>query len=212
MSNFISDIECISLGTDCSPAVIIRDLGLRKNAYPFDWVDLHNNHNIIIRCIENNFETFHNNVYLSKNKTRIIDENNIQFPHDYPTKELKETYDINGENNNIEEKIIINNWKDYELGVKNKYKRRCNRFMNILNGNQKIIFFHRGNLDGCIELYNYIKNKYPNLVFALIVATNENKNYEYPYIFICNPERNGDWNNKNIWYETYLEAKKYLEK
>ena len=56
----------ISLGCDCSPATILKNLNLRNCALPFDWIDTSNGD--IIRCFDENFKNFFNNLTIFKKK------------------------------------------------------------------------------------------------------------------------------------------------
>lgn len=57
----------MSIGSDCSAAATLRNLNLKSEALPFDWVD--SNLNKIIKCIEDNFKYYHTNLTL---KTMVI--------------------------------------------------------------------------------------------------------------------------------------------
>ena len=72
----------MSLGYDCSPAATLRNLDFRTEALPFDWVvsDLQ----ILIKCIDDNFDNYHKNLYFNNRRSRLIDSYGFQFPHDYP--------------------------------------------------------------------------------------------------------------------------------
>ena len=64
-----------------------------------------------------------------------------------------------------------------------KINRRIKRFLNLLKGNQEIIFLRKGHsehhhdesnfikddLDDCLELYDLLKRKYKNLKFKIIL-------------------------------------------
>jgi hypothetical protein len=45
-----------------------------------------------------------------------------------------------------------------------------------------------------------------NIIFVVAHACPSN----YNYIFICEPERNGEWNDIKIWKETLDKAVAYL--
>ena len=78
------------MGYDCSPATALKSLGLREFSSPFDWVatDIDS----IERCFADGFAGFHTNLKLNLNKTRLIDECGIQYPHDYPVSILSNGY------------------------------------------------------------------------------------------------------------------------
>ena len=65
------NINYMSLGYDCSPAATLRNLDFRTEALPFDWVvsDLQ----ILINCIDDNFDNYHKNLYFNNRRSRLID-------------------------------------------------------------------------------------------------------------------------------------------
>ena len=75
-------INYMSLGYDCSPAATLKNLNIRDEALPFDWVV--SNLQILITCIEDKFNSYHKNLRFNQRKTRLIDSYGFQFPHDYP--------------------------------------------------------------------------------------------------------------------------------
>ena len=54
----------VPLGCNCSPAMVLRKLGLRQVALPFDWtaVDVQT----VIRCLKEDFANFHKNLESDK--------------------------------------------------------------------------------------------------------------------------------------------------
>jgi hypothetical protein len=82
----------IPIGDHCAISMILKELGLRRKSYPFDWImhteGIHNT-NIIqnvevidllkIKTIENIFKLFIDNAFDNENKTN---SKNICFPHD----------------------------------------------------------------------------------------------------------------------------------
>lgn len=102
----------ISLGHFCSPALELRDLGIRKASYPFDWLVTPDTE-VVIKLIENGFEGF----LLKENMYQIIEypmryrdiKCNIDFYHDFSILQAFE--------------------KQYEEVFK-KYERRIKRFYN----------------------------------------------------------------------------------
>ena len=76
------DYHFITLGFNCAPALILRDLELRNYSLPFDWIITSNNQ--IINCIEDDFNKFHKNLHFTLNNHWLMDEYGIQYPHDYP--------------------------------------------------------------------------------------------------------------------------------
>ena len=105
------DYHFITLGFNCAPALILRDLELRNYSLPFDWIITSNNQ--IINCIEDDFNKFHKNLHFTLNNHWLMDEYGIQYPHDYPL------------NSN---ETIVDDWQNYHANVLTKYERRIQRF------------------------------------------------------------------------------------
>lgn len=128
------DINIIPIGSNCKISHYLRRCKLRHNAYPFDWncTSL----KMIYDVFSNDFENFLddifigteiNRLYFGDDDDKLIISNekifpiickkyNILFPHDF-------------------NKIDAN----YINQIKNKYKRRIERFRNIINSD-KIIY------------------------------------------------------------------------
>jgi hypothetical protein len=122
-------VEYISLGSDCSVAYQLDMLGLRKEAYPFDWIRCNRTEDII-SLMENKFQHFFDEEYLIKEKE--VDN----FPL------IKDDMILSNKSINIVMKhklysIIFPHEirKGYEyldmMIVKEKYMRRVNRFYDV---------------------------------------------------------------------------------
>ena len=136
------NINYMSLGYDCSPAGALRDLNIRDEALPFDWVQ--SNLQSIINCIEDNFDKYHKNPCFNSFGTRLIDNYGFQFPHDYPFNNNDDNIDKSKLGEGIfgeeRDKQIIHNWYEYHPIVLEKYKRRIDRFYTYLNSETPLIF------------------------------------------------------------------------
>ena len=189
----------LTIGYDCSPAVALRDLNLREHALPFDWIV--SNVNNIHKCIEENFNRFHRNLSFNHNKKRLIDEYGFEYPHDYPLTnpnlDLSEVGEgIYGEE---DDKHIIDNWMDFYQTVHEKYKRRIERFLTIVNSPNPIIVLCRHSLEDVFKLKNIFKTIYnkENIVFI----NSSDSIYLSDDIMNCYTEKNGIWNDTNVWRE-----------
>jgi hypothetical protein len=190
----------MSLGNECSPAGALRNLNIRDEALPFDWVE--SNLQIITNCIEDNFNSYHKNLRFNQKRTRLIDSYGFQFPHDYPF-----------ENNNIDDskigegvfgeepnKQIISNWKEYHELALEKYKRRIERFYNYLNSDKPLIILCRGyHVNNINQFGSYLANKFKkgNIYFVL----SSKQIFKNNHIITCDTEKNGNWNEASIWSE-----------
>lgn len=177
-------IQYISLGYDCSPAATLHNLDLRSEALPFDWIV--SSLELIMDCIDNNFETFHQNLSLDDSHTRLVDSYGFQFLHDYPLDETRQ---------------IVSSWHQYHQEVLEKYKRRISRFYKYLENDQPIIFLCRNySVESIVKFSEYINKKFKKNNIYFIVSSHEN--YESQLILTCNTEINGIWNESSIWRET----------
>jgi hypothetical protein len=198
-------MKFVSLGYDCSPAFVLRDLSLRPYALPFDWVQ--SNHMQIINCISDNFQKFHTNIRIidTPHGQRAVDEYGIQYPHDYPT--------LDGSNNEVDgyynEHTIIPNYMDYTKDIIDKYQRRITRFREIFYSTDRVICLYRGFPMAAAYLKRFLVSTYKHSDIVFVVATKENVNMDKQGIFICNPEKNGNWNETNIWKHAIEKAKAY---
>jgi hypothetical protein len=209
----------ITIGYDCSPASVLRELNLRDFALPFDWVV--SNVMILKTCIEDNFKNFHKNLQYNHNKSRLVDEYGFQFPHDYPL----ENMDISSDklsNINIhynlypsekmdisinqlgdiyihedKDQRISSKWKDYHPIILEKYNRRINRFLNIMNDKKPIICLSRYPTIHILHLHHFLSKYYNNN--NIYVLNSSQEEFETKYILNINTEINNKWNDKEIW-------------
>lgn len=194
----------ISIGHDCSPAAAQRGLNYRNFALPFDWIVT--NIKGLNKCFEEDFSRFHTNLKYNHDKSRLIDDYDFEYPHDYP---FENTTDLNnvgkgvyGEN---KETSIVDNWHDYYEVIKEKYNRRIVRFRNIMHDTKPIIVLCRYHINDLIALYRLLINYYnkdniyiinsSQVVSFNIISTN---------IISINTEINDIWNEGAIW-------KKYID-
>jgi hypothetical protein len=157
----------VGLGSWCNVALALRDSGLRKVAFPFDWiasVDCEKFLEIFI----NDFEFFLDDEYLFvKNGYFWNSYYRLEFPHDY-----------------------IQDAEDREIwaAFKEKYQRRIRRFQELENYRGKVYFIrsafgysdHPDRFYRCPEnvsisdkyarrLYNVLRKRFPYLDFDLII-------------------------------------------
>lgn len=197
------------MGYDCSPALALRELGLRTHAYPFDWVQVFVCQ--IIECINDDFKHYMTNLsikdHLPQNSQRMINYYGIEFPHDLPTTINSTGYIGEGLINEDKGSRIVSNWKDYIDIVIQKYNRRVERLKSVLKGNAPVVFVYRGQY--ARFLLKTIRKSYPQLKCVFVAATPDS--VESPDIFTCYPEINGKWNDSDIWKSAILKATSYLE-
>jgi hypothetical protein len=182
------EYNIITLGINCAPALIARDLELRKFSLPFDWVVTNNNQ--IINCIEDDFEKFHKHLHFTLDNHWQMDEYGIQYPHEYPVND---------------DGTIIDNWQDYHAEVLIKYQRRIERFRNIMNDSKPIIALYFGTLKYAEILKKYMERKY-NKIIVFVVATNQIPVRNIDNMIICNVYNNDQSRDKTYWINGINEA------
>jgi len=180
--------DFITLGFNCVPALILKELGLRKYSLPFDW-NITNNMQVI-NCIEHDFNKFHKNLSMILDGHWMIDECGIQYPHDYPVDENE---------------CIVDNWKDYYQDNVNKYNRRIERFKNILQNDKPIIAVYLGKFQWATIIHNYLCKKF-NKRFIFIVGTYEKIKSKNSDLIVCNLTNNEESRNKDFWITSINEA------
>lgn len=180
----------LSMGSECSAAAAIKGLGLRTASYPFDWIRS-NNAIPIIACLSDDFARFHTDlVWKSKHLT---DSYGFDFAHDYP----------------LEDGVIVGNWQDTYEAVIEKYQRRIRRFRLLMQDPKPLIIFYRGYTEHCPIFRKIFEKHYNKTNIVFVVAHTYPSNYNY--IFTCEPERNGEWNDIKIWKEALDKAIEYFQ-
>ena len=179
----------LSMGSECSAAAALGGLGLKTASYPFDWI---RSLNLIpiLACISDDFARFHTD--LAWNGPHLTDSYGFDFPHDYP----------------LENEVVVNNWQDTYKAVIEKYQRRIARFRLLMQDPKPLIIFYRGHTEHCPILRQIFEKHYNKTNIAFVVAHPYPSNYQY--IFTCEPERNGEWNDTKIWKEALDKAVEYL--
>ena len=200
------NINYMSFGYDCSPASALKNLNMRNEALPFDWVL--SNLQILINCIEDNFNKYHQNLKFNHLQTRLIDSYGFQFPHDYPFNidDIDKSKIGEGVFGEEKDKKIIDEWNEYHSVVLEKYKRRIERFYNYLNSDNPLIILCRGySVSNINQFCIYLANKFKKGNIYIILSSNEN--FKSSNIITCNTEKNGNWNDISIWLEAINELK-----
>ena len=197
----------VSLGSSCSVAWQLQKNNRRKWAYPFDWVrsdDL----DMITNTLTNNFVNF-------IDSSKKISES-IKFP-------ISDSEDFPEVNNVQNQSIIMKNqygikfYHDFSNEsdidqVDQKYKRRIERLIELINGDQKIYFIRdeikpsKISCDKINRFIKIIKDINPDCKFKLIIIVHnpDNKDLE---IFkfkmenteiINDKEKFDDWKRPNF--------------
>ena len=112
----------ISIGSECSPALTLKTLGLRDAAYPFDWVE--SNPMLILDILKNGWE---------KALTFNSSQKSAGFGLSVSRPELNRHVNAFGQTF-----IHHVNWSSDEL--QSKLDRQFRRFFDVLNGDRSVLF------------------------------------------------------------------------
>jgi hypothetical protein len=164
---FSDNTEFISLGHNCNTAHYLREIGLRKGAYPFDWV--FSSAEIIVDALQDSFESFMDRSQWDQH----CKVNNVthQRYHEYF----------------FAHKNPLTNQEDYDY-----YQRACRRFIEQLATQKPLCFVitlitepekrpgwamgftqrfappHSQTIESVRHLIEQIKNTHPNSTFVVI--------------------------------------------
>ena len=157
----------VSLGNSCSIAYNLKLCNLRTEAYPFDWVRVTNINNVTT-LIDNKFNDFLDiDTFVFKEYSDIFEVNSKMGSYVYKNNYCSFYHEFE---NRIEREKL--------LSFKDKYIRRIERFLDLLQSDKKIIFIREefGKIK-INKINRFIKKLYennPNINFNIILITNDN--------------------------------------
>lgn len=160
----------VSLGSNCIAAHVLRACGIRRVAFPFDWIVSHNSEGFL-RILEDDFAYFFDHHFLSVVDSGVLLNTyyRLEFIHD----------------GNFREHLTMEKFQS-------KFQRRIERFRQLKNFSGKVYFlrfaYQKSMVDGfyhCAEnveisdeyalrLYSLIEKRNPNLDFTLIIINHHN--------------------------------------
>jgi len=213
--NILKKNNLISLGTNCKIKMFLN-LHIDQPTHLFDWIG--SPQWGINNLINDNYDLFNTSDYCSLNIYNSIDPLTIFCNKKYYFKFI---HDL--DNNTIIDKynLVYNKHGDLIkvskfLEFKEKYQRRIQRFIEMLNSNKSIVFLRLEELmankiiyDNHKEFYakpeiyyikefmNIIKNKYPNANFKLIFFSQTNQTELIDNLLIINDDLNVHDKNEN---------------
>ncbi len=158
----------VSLGSSCTTAHMFRHCGIRKAAFPFDWI-ISFDAEKMIELLEEDFLHFLNPNYLKVEGQALL---NMQYHLEF---------------------LNEGDWSDAAYNVeefRKKCQRRINRFRQLGNCHRKVFFVRTANPlsltdphriwkvkenieitpDCAQKLYNTLKKKFPLLDFDLVIV------------------------------------------
>lgn len=185
-----SDYNIIPIGDHCIISIILSELNLRKQSYPFDWVtkiDHVYDTNIIYNIqiinelklsdnVDDIIKKYIGDAFVNEKTNRINTINTIWFPHD--TENITDIFE-KYKRRFIRLKLHLNN-KNIFILVTRHYYIEENIFKNIIEqllnyNNDSIILFISG------TNHTYFENiKYSNVIFKYI-EYDISKFYQYDY-------------------------------
>jgi hypothetical protein len=165
---------CISLGGACAPALNLRNLKLRFDAYPFDWIL--SPFEGLCKALEEDFQNFLTDLTIRSEGNGVIDHYGFHFTHDWPTvnnQKIEDLYKVLYIGD-LRTMPLASNWADTIAAVKEKYQRRIDRFRAACRGSEKVFFIRaeRFSQEEAIRLRDLLMKKYPLLDFVLIAIDN----------------------------------------
>ena len=185
------DYNIIPIGDHCIISIILSELHLRKQSYPFDWVtnkDPLYDTNIIYNIqlidelkssdnVDDIVKKYIGNAF-DNEKTNTI--NNIQFPHD--TENITDIFE-KYKRRFIRLKLHLNKKNIFILVTRHYYIEK-DIFQKIIEqllnyNNDSVILFISGTNHTYFENINY-SNDYPNVIFKYI-EYDISKFYDYDY-------------------------------
>jgi len=162
----------ISIGESCTGATILRTLGLRQEAYPFDWV-ISEFDPLYVTLFEDFRHFFHpDSLQLFHDGAAVTDYYGLIFRHDLPTT----NYNVERDDGNYrDEGTLCENWQDYVPNAYAKYQRRIARMQKVLSGTNKVYLLRYAGIDKklAVKLRDLIHRRYPNLDFTLVVIAHD---------------------------------------
>ena len=164
MGNNTENTKFVSLGENCSSAWYLKQIGLKKASYPFDWI--FSSPEIVLDCINNNFERYLNRRFITPKP------NNTSAGHSYYHENL------------FNHRNPLSSEDDY-----NYLQRCCNRFIEILKSQSSCCYLitlinesskRPGWANGFTKNFSMPKNQNLGTVSELIkVIKGRNKNSKF---------------------------------
>jgi len=191
-------MEFISIGPYCSTTQILQQYNLRLQAYPFDYI--FSSLEMIKHIIDNKFEIFLDKEYYIKgnheNSTKHLFYNEFLNTELLYLHHLKYNYPIDYK---VSDTSLFNHHDLLDDTVHETFKRRCNRLLDLINNNKKIVFVYyncyTATFDDLIDFSNnfsdnkniFVLGIFQNNLEKKILFENSNckiyQNFDNKYIF-----------------------------
>ena len=191
-------MEFVSIGPYCATADILKQHNLRLHSYPFDYI--FSSLQIVKHSINDSFNVFLDKQYF------MPGTNNTSTRHliycDFLNTELLYQHHIKHNHPNDYKVSSGNLFQHHNLMDNNIYcqfKRRCDRLLNLINNNNKIVFVYyncyTSDFNDVIDFYNNFANNKNIYTVGIFQNNSEQKilyqnlnckiyqNYDCEYIF-----------------------------
>ena len=167
-----SKINIIPLGRDCNVAEMLRTLGWRQCALPFDWV--YSSIDSLRACFQDNFKLFHTGLKLNKKRNGLMDHYGFIYVHDYPSPADMICSDFHiGEGMLWEYNPVGSDWESHYPLVKSKYDRRVDRFLSMMKSPNPILIFSEFGVKNAKILRQVLTDVYKKTNVLIINSTRE---------------------------------------
>jgi hypothetical protein len=164
---------CISLGDACGPVLMLRDLKIRTEAFPFDWIQ--SPFDAFYKALVSDFAFFLTDLTMRPDKQGVIDHYGFNFTHDWPT--IHDPHINPLTSDFIGNCQLFNEWEKALPLVREKYHRRIERLKQMCLGRNKIIFIRSGSFsrpkEEALMIRDFFSKKYPTLEFLLVVLSSQ---------------------------------------
>lgn len=167
-------MEFISIGPYCSGADILKDNGLKNHSYPFDYI--FSSLEMVNHCINDRF-----NIFLDKNNYKG-GSHHLFYSKFIDTEILRKHHIAHGRtdiaNNLINREIFLHhNLLDNDTYL--SFVRRCNRLLNLIDNNNKIIFIYyncyTNDFNDILDFYNNFSTNKNICVVGIFENSNDKK-------------------------------------
>jgi hypothetical protein len=184
----------VSLGPDCTIAGLLNDLNLRKQSLPFDFLLTHPLLGIkyVTDLINNDFSDYLNDLKCN-NQNKVYSANypnSLFYHHDLINNKQNLVKSLKIDHLNMDEPLI------------DKFKRRGNRFINIINDKDNInLFFY------CLN-NNVITTNFYESLDNFIDVMNKKSNNQYLLVILFTDLQTDDdikidYNNENVRFYSF---------
>jgi len=166
-------MKFISIGPYCTTANILIKNNLRMEAYPFDYI--FSSLEIVKHCIDDKFKIFLDKKYYEFGNSNYTTRHTL-YCNMLDTPILKKHFSIYKDfkmssANLFNHHNLIDNINHYE-----SYKRRCDRLLNLIENNEKIVFVYYNCYTDDFNDLIYFSNTFSNNKNIFILGIFENTN------------------------------------